>query len=218
MVLEIKVRTYVCMCVCTNCINVAIYVTPHTGSCCLSPSLVVVVYVLTTLVFVVYSHGGCLLPTLGVVHSPHWWLFTPHTGGCLLPTLVVVYSPHWWLLFTPHTGGCLLPTLVVVYSSHWGLFTPHTGDCLLPTLVVVVYSPHWWLLFTPMGVVHSPHRWFVAGGLMSVFLMGVYDDSCDKWKTVCKCGNGHDDATIMKLQKQLKMKKINKVCTYTHRH
>ena len=51
---------------------------------------------------------------------------------------------------------------------------------------------------------------------MSVFLMGVYDDSCDKWKTVCKCGNGHDDATIMKLQKQLKMKKINKVHTYIH--
>jgi DNA ligase-3 len=48
------------------------------------------------------------------------------------------------------------------------------------------------------------------GGLMSVFLMGVYDESCRKWKTVAKCGNGHDDATIMKLQKELKMRKINK--------
>ena len=49
---------------------------------------------------------------------------------------------------------------------------------------------------------------------MSVFLMGVYDELCRKWKTVAKCGNGHDDATIMKLQKELKMRKINKVCIY----
>ena len=46
---------------------------------------------------------------------------------------------------------------------------------------------------------------------MSVFLMGVFDKSCDKWRTVCKCGNGHNDATIQRLQTQLKMVKIGKV-------
>ena len=48
---------------------------------------------------------------------------------------------------------------------------------------------------------------------MSVFLMGVYDKSCDKFRTVAKCGNGHDDATLTKLQKELKMVKISKVCS-----
>ena len=48
---------------------------------------------------------------------------------------------------------------------------------------------------------------------MSVFLMGVYDKSCQKWRTVCKCGNGHDDATLIRLQKELKMVKIGKVLT-----
>ena len=48
---------------------------------------------------------------------------------------------------------------------------------------------------------------------MSVFLMGVYDRSCDKFRTVAKCGNGHDDATIMKLQKELDVTKISKVAT-----
>ena len=46
---------------------------------------------------------------------------------------------------------------------------------------------------------------------MSVFLMGLYDKSCDKFRTVAKCGNGHDDATLTKLQKELKMVKISKV-------
>lgn len=45
---------------------------------------------------------------------------------------------------------------------------------------------------------------------MSVFLMGVYDSSTDKFRTVCKCGNGHDDQTLQRLQKELKMVKISK--------
>ena len=44
-----------------------------------------------------------------------------------------------------------------------------------------------------------------------MFLMGVYDASCDKFRTVAKCGNGHDDATILKLQDELDMVKIAKV-------
>ena len=46
---------------------------------------------------------------------------------------------------------------------------------------------------------------------MSVFLMGLYDPVCKKWKTVAKCGNGHDDATITKLQSELNVVKIQKV-------
>ena len=46
---------------------------------------------------------------------------------------------------------------------------------------------------------------------MSVFLMGVYDKSRDKFCTVAKCGNGHDDSTIARLQKELDMVKISKV-------
>lgn len=48
------------------------------------------------------------------------------------------------------------------------------------------------------------------GGLMSIFLMGVWDPASKQWCTVAKCGNGHDDKTIEKLNKQLKMKKISK--------
>ncbi len=46
---------------------------------------------------------------------------------------------------------------------------------------------------------------------MSVFLMGLYDSSTGKFCTVAKCGNGHDDATIAKLQDELDMVKISKV-------
>jgi hypothetical protein len=39
------------------------------------------------------------------------------------------------------------------------------------------------------------------GGLMSTFLMGVYDEVRKVWLTVCKVGNGHDDATLDRLNK-----------------
>ena len=52
------------------------------------------------------------------------------------------------------------------------------------------------------------------GGVMSVYLMGVYDKSCDQWRTVAKCGNGHDDATISRLQKELDVIKISKVTNH----
>ncbi|CAF3243885.1 unnamed protein product [Rotaria socialis] len=50
------------------------------------------------------------------------------------------------------------------------------------------------------------------GGLMSVFLLGCYDPKTDQWCTVAKCGNGFDDATLEKLQADLKfnMNKISK--------
>lgn len=48
------------------------------------------------------------------------------------------------------------------------------------------------------------------GGMMSVFLMGCYDSDIGKWKTVCKVGNGHDDATLDRLNKTLKVTKIFK--------
>lgn len=46
---------------------------------------------------------------------------------------------------------------------------------------------------------------------MSVFLMGCYDKGKGIWVTVTKCGNGHDDDTLKKLQSELKMTKISKV-------
>ncbi|XP_078374052.1 DNA ligase 3-like isoform X2 [Oculina patagonica] len=48
------------------------------------------------------------------------------------------------------------------------------------------------------------------GGLMSIFLMGVWDPASKQWCTVAKCGNGHDDKTIERLNRELKMKKISK--------
>ena len=48
------------------------------------------------------------------------------------------------------------------------------------------------------------------GGMMSVFLMGCLDKATNKWRTVCKCGNGHDDATLNKRQKTLDMRKISR--------
>lgn len=41
--------------------------------------------------------------------------------------------------------------------------------------------------------------------------MGVYNPHSRMWCTVAKCGNGHDDKTIDRLNKELKMKKISKV-------
>lgn len=43
---------------------------------------------------------------------------------------------------------------------------------------------------------------------MSTFLMGVMDDK-KRFRTVCKVGNGHDDATLEKLNKSLQMTKIS---------
>lgn len=48
------------------------------------------------------------------------------------------------------------------------------------------------------------------GGIMSIFLMGVYDTTNDQWCTVTKCGSGFDDKTLNKLQKDLDMIKISK--------
>uniref|UniRef100_A0A8D0QZ78 DNA ligase n=1 Tax=Sus scrofa TaxID=9823 RepID=A0A8D0QZ78_PIG len=48
------------------------------------------------------------------------------------------------------------------------------------------------------------------GGMMSIFLMGCYDPSSQKWCTVTKCAGGHDDATLARLQTELDMVKISK--------
>lgn len=50
------------------------------------------------------------------------------------------------------------------------------------------------------------------GGLMSVFLMGVYDNDSKTYKAVCKCGNGHTDATLLQLNQELEpnMNRISK--------
>ena len=47
---------------------------------------------------------------------------------------------------------------------------------------------------------------------MSIFLMGVWDPAAKQWCTVARCGNGHDDKTLERLNRELKMKKISKVC------
>ena len=49
------------------------------------------------------------------------------------------------------------------------------------------------------------------GGMMSVFLMGCYDPKAKQWLTVTKCGNGHDDKTLARIQKELAVEKISKV-------
>jgi DNA ligase 3 len=48
------------------------------------------------------------------------------------------------------------------------------------------------------------------GGMKSVFLMGVFDEKTNKWHTVTKVGNGFDDKTLEKLQKQIEMVEIKK--------
>ncbi|XP_077279492.1 DNA ligase 3 isoform X2 [Temnothorax americanus] len=48
------------------------------------------------------------------------------------------------------------------------------------------------------------------GGILSVFLMGCYDERRGKWLTVTKVHTGHDDATLALLQDQLDMVKIGK--------
>ncbi|KAF0294238.1 DNA ligase 3 [Amphibalanus amphitrite] len=53
--------------------------------------------------------------------------------------------------------------------------------------------------------------WFGTGnkgGMMSVFLMGCFDGR--RWRTVTKVHGGHDDATLDRLQTELKMTKISK--------
>jgi DNA ligase-3 len=48
------------------------------------------------------------------------------------------------------------------------------------------------------------------GGLKSIFLMGVYDESEDNFKTVCRVGNGFSDEELHLLQTSLKVVKIEK--------
>ncbi|GAB1868521.1 DNA ligase [Camponotus japonicus] len=48
------------------------------------------------------------------------------------------------------------------------------------------------------------------GGMLSIFLMGCYDEERDKWLTVTKVHTGHDDTTLMALQDELDMVKIGK--------
>ncbi|XP_072174612.1 DNA ligase 3-like, partial [Diadema setosum] len=48
------------------------------------------------------------------------------------------------------------------------------------------------------------------GGIMSIFLMGVHDPATDTFRTVTKCANGLDDATMLKVNKELDMVKISK--------
>lgn len=48
------------------------------------------------------------------------------------------------------------------------------------------------------------------GGMKSVFLMGTYDEKRSRWLTVTKVGNGFDDSTLAKLQKQIDMVEIKK--------
>ncbi|KAK6018952.1 ATP dependent DNA ligase region, partial [Ostertagia ostertagi] len=42
------------------------------------------------------------------------------------------------------------------------------------------------------------------GGMMSVFLMGVYDEDTKSYRTVTKCGNGHTDDVLEAINKKLK--------------
>ncbi|EPB73033.1 ATP-dependent DNA ligase domain protein [Ancylostoma ceylanicum] len=44
------------------------------------------------------------------------------------------------------------------------------------------------------------------GGMMSVFLMGVYDKDTNSYRTVTKCGNGHTDDALDAINKKLKDK------------
>ncbi|KAK3104567.1 hypothetical protein FSP39_005106 [Pinctada imbricata] len=48
------------------------------------------------------------------------------------------------------------------------------------------------------------------GGIMSIFLLGVYNPDTKKWCTVTKCHSGLDDETLQKLQTSLDMVKISK--------
>ncbi|KAL0271537.1 UNVERIFIED_CONTAM: hypothetical protein PYX00_008599 [Menopon gallinae] len=55
--------------------------------------------------------------------------------------------------------------------------------------------------------------WFGTGnkgGIMSIFLMGCYDESTKTWRTVTKVHSGHDDSTLERLQKELDVIKISK--------
>ncbi|KHJ75781.1 ATP-dependent DNA ligase domain protein [Oesophagostomum dentatum] len=44
------------------------------------------------------------------------------------------------------------------------------------------------------------------GGMMSVFLMGVYDKDTKTYRTVTKCGNGHTDEVLDAINKKMKDK------------
>ncbi|XP_067659530.1 DNA ligase 3-like isoform X2 [Haliotis asinina] len=48
------------------------------------------------------------------------------------------------------------------------------------------------------------------GGMMSIFLLGVYDPKSKLWCTVTKCGSGLDDKMLERLNKEMDMVKISK--------
>ena len=51
---------------------------------------------------------------------------------------------------------------------------------------------------------------------MSVFLMGTYNKYNRRWCTVAKCGNGHDDKTLERINRELSVVKISKVRLHYH--
>lgn len=47
------------------------------------------------------------------------------------------------------------------------------------------------------------------GGVMTAFIMGVFDPETEKFKTVCRAGNGHTDEALKKINDELKAIKIS---------
>ena len=66
------------------------------------------------------------------------------------------------------------------------------------------------IMYPKVGVSRNTICGAIVGGMMSVFLMGTFDVNRQRWCTVTKVGNGHDDKTLARLQKELKMQKISK--------
>lgn len=52
------------------------------------------------------------------------------------------------------------------------------------------------------------------GGMMSVFLMGVYDEDTKSYRTVTKCGNGHTDEALEAINKELRDQMTRIDCDY----
>lgn len=105
---------------------------------------------------------------------------------------------RWWKVKKDYLGDGAMADSADLVSHNVSLVRKkHRVFC------VFLAAPHM-ACCLPQVVLGAYFGTGTKGGMMSVFLMGVWDESTGCWKTVCKCGNGHDDAKLAELQHELK--------------
>uniref|UniRef100_A0A9J2QBL6 DNA ligase 3 n=1 Tax=Ascaris lumbricoides TaxID=6252 RepID=A0A9J2QBL6_ASCLU len=137
----------------------------------------------------------CVIKEHDKLKTMIWKAIDEGLEGLVLKDLESVYEPgkrHWLKVKKDYLEeGKMADTAdLIVLGAYYGTGCKVSGGC------IGVYL----------------YEMYFIGGMMSVFLMGVYDEASNVFLTVTKCGNGHDDATLDRINKELqpRMRKIGR--------